>query len=67
MKKKWGGLSYRWDNFIDDIITQYEWEANYFSHLTKIRQVSSVMDYTLEHQNMATRVDGIDAEKMLEL
>ena len=25
------------------------------------------MDYTLEHQKMATRVDGLDVEKMLEL
>ena len=69
MKKKWGGLSYRWDNFVDDIIAQYDnvLEADYFSQLTKIRQVGSVMDYTLEHQKMATKVDRLDADKMLEL
>ena len=69
MKKKWGGLSYRWENFIDDIIAQYDnvWEADYFSQLKKIRQVGSMMDYTLEHQKLVTRVDGLDAEKMLEL
>eukprot|EP01018_Ginkgo_biloba_P012693 Gb_28272 [translate_table: standard] len=31
------------------------------------RQVSSVRAYTLEHQKLATRVDGLDDEKMLEL
>lgn len=69
MKKKWGGLSYRWDNFMDDIIAQYDnvWEADYFSQLTKIRQIGSMMDYTLKHQKLVTRVDGLDAEKMLEL
>eukprot|EP01018_Ginkgo_biloba_P013059 Gb_07852 [translate_table: standard] len=47
MKKKWASLSYKWENFVDDIIAQYDnvWEADYLSQLTKIRQVGSVDGY----------------------
>eukprot|EP01018_Ginkgo_biloba_P016655 Gb_09968 [translate_table: standard] len=52
MKKKWGGLSYRWDNFVDDIIAQYDnaWEADYFSQLTKIKMAKQI-----EAKNKATQ------------
>ena len=62
-------IPYTWENLVRDITTKYDdlWDRDYFSQLTRIKQVGSVMDYTLQHQKLATRVDGLSDDKLLEL
>ena len=62
-------IPYIWDNFVEDITAQYDnvWDQDYFSQLAKIRQMGTVMEYTLQHQELATRVEGLSDEKLLEL
>eukprot|EP01018_Ginkgo_biloba_P025390 Gb_18447 [translate_table: standard] len=70
IRRKWGaGIPYAWKKFVVDITTQYDnvWEKDYFSQLTKIRQTGTVMDYTTQYQKLATLVDELSDDKMLEL
>eukprot|EP01018_Ginkgo_biloba_P040048 Gb_05481 [translate_table: standard] len=48
MKKRWARLSYRWENFVEDLAAQYDniWEDEYFNQLTKVKQMGSIMEYT---------------------
>ena len=63
------GIPYILDNFVEDITAQYDnvWDQDYFSQLAKIRQMGTVMEYTLQHQELATRAEGLSDEKLLEL
>jgi len=68
-RKRVARTPYTWENLVRDITAQYDdiWDRDYFSQLTKIKQVGPVMDYILQHQKLATRVDGLSDDKLLEL
>jgi hypothetical protein len=59
---------YTWGLFTRDLEAQYGkvWEQYYFSQLTRIKHLSDLEDYNSKFQVLATRVDNISDEHLLE-
>jgi hypothetical protein len=59
---------YTWILFIRDLEAQHGkvWERDYFSQLTRIKHLGDIEDYNSEFHVLATRVDNISDEHMLE-
>ena len=68
VKRKLYFYHYTWDLFTRDLEAQYGkvWEQDYFSQLTRIEHLGDIKDYNSEFQLLATRVDNIRDEHILE-
>jgi hypothetical protein len=68
VKRKPPSYNCTWGLFIRDLEAQYGkvWEHDYFSQLTRIKKLGDIEDYNSEFQVLATRVDEISDENMLE-
>jgi hypothetical protein len=60
---------YTWGLFTRDLEAQYgkDWEQNYFGQLKRIKHLGDIEDYNSEFQVLATRVDDISDEQLLEV
>jgi hypothetical protein len=68
LKRKPHSYHYTWSLFTRDLEAQYGkvWEQDYFSQLTRIKHLGDIEDYNSEFQVLATRVDNISDEHILE-
>jgi hypothetical protein len=68
VKRKPHSYHYTWVLFTRDLEAQYGkvLEPDYFSQLTRIKHLGDVEDYNSEFQVLATRVDNISDEHLLE-
>jgi hypothetical protein len=68
VKRKPPFYHYTWGLFTRDLEAQYGkvWEHDYFSQLTRIKHLGDIEDYNSEFQVLATRVDDISDEQLLE-
>jgi hypothetical protein len=68
VKRKPHSYHYTWDLFTRDLEAQYGkvWEQYYFSPLTRIKNLGDVEDCNSKFHILATRVDNISNEHLLE-
>jgi hypothetical protein len=68
VKRKPPYYNYTWGLFTRDLEAQYGkvWEQDYFSQLTKIKNLGDIENCNSKFQVLATRVDDISNEHLLE-
>ena len=68
VKRKPPLYHYTWVLFTRDLEEQYGkvWENDYFIQLTRIKHLGDIEDYNSEFWVLATRVDDISDENLLE-
>ena len=59
---------YTWGLFTKDLEEQYGkvWEQDYFSQLTRIKQLGDIEEYNSKFMVLATRVDNLSDENLME-
>jgi hypothetical protein len=68
VKRKHPLYHYTWGLFTRVLEAQYGkvWEHDYFGKLTRIKHLGDIEDYNSEFQVLATRVDNISDDQLLE-
>jgi len=68
VKRKPHSYHYTWGLFTRDLEAQYGkvWDQDYFSQLKRIKHLGDIEDYNSKFQVLATWVDNISDEHLLE-